>query len=268
MPTAAINDLEVYYEVYGDGTPLVLVAGLASDSQSWGPILDDLAAHYQVIVFDNRAVGRTSPLDSETSIRKMADDCAGLIRYLGFPSVNLLGHSMGGFIVQDVAIRYPELVDHLILEATGSRDSERNNALFADWADARESGQDLNIWFRNLLHWVLSARFFEDEKAVDDAVQYAVEYPYPQTAGAFRSQVNALSAFDCTAELSLIKAKTLVLCGEEDRLFLSRECTELARKIPGAVFSRVERAAHSIHMDNPSAFIDAVLNFLNQVITE
>ena len=98
MPMAKVNDLEIYYEIHGEGPPLLLVAGLASDSQSWQPVLDSLAADYQVIVFDNRGVGRTTPQEAGNSISRMADDCVGFARQLGIGKFHLLGHSMGGFI--------------------------------------------------------------------------------------------------------------------------------------------------------------------------
>jgi len=73
-----------------------LVAGLASDSQSWQPIVEELSQQYRVIIFDNRGSGRTKPQDIEMSIEDMVDDCISLIKHLDLSSVYLLGHSMGG----------------------------------------------------------------------------------------------------------------------------------------------------------------------------
>ena len=105
MPTVKVDDLDIYYETHGEGPPLLLVAGLASDSQSWQPVLDTLAADFKVIVFDNRGVGRTTPQEATTSITRMADDCVGLAQQLGIEKFHLLGHSMGGFIALETAIR-------------------------------------------------------------------------------------------------------------------------------------------------------------------
>jgi pimeloyl-ACP methyl ester carboxylesterase len=91
------GDVDVYYEIHGEGAPLMMIAGLASDSQSWQPIIADLASHYRLITVDNRGAGRTTPQDAPVSIRAMADDCVALLDFLGLPSVHVLGHSMGGF---------------------------------------------------------------------------------------------------------------------------------------------------------------------------
>jgi pimeloyl-ACP methyl ester carboxylesterase len=264
MPKVPINEIELYYEIHGDGIPLLLIAGLASDSQSWQPVIDKFSSRCQVITIDNRGVGRTSPLVTETNIHVMAADCLELIRHLGLKSINVLGHSMGGFVAQEFAITYPECVDKLILVATSSSNSRRNNALFSNWALALEAGLDLKLWFRNIFYWIFSARFFEDERAVEDAVRFAVEYPYPQSPVAFRNQVNATTEFSCVNQLSSIAAKTLVIGGKDDLLFSVQECTSFAKRIPGAMFIEIENAAHSIHMENPCAFSRAVLDFLFQ----
>ena len=262
MPKLAIRDIELYYEVQGDGIPLFLIAGLASDSQSWQPILGELTSRCQVITVDNRGVGRTSPVDAQTSIHTMASDCIALIRHLGLESVNILGHSMGGFVAQDCAIHYPEHVDKLILAATSSYNSRRNNDLFSNWACSLEAGLDLKIWFRSIFYWILSERFFEDEKAIGEAVQFEVDYPYPPNAVAFRRQVDAIVDFNCTDKLNTIAAKTLVVGGNEDLLFPVQVCNDLARKIPGAALKVINNAAHSIYLENPNVFITTVLNFL------
>jgi len=75
MPNATINDVDLYYEIHGDGMPLMLVAGLASDSQSWQTILGHLSRQCLLIAPDNRGAGRTKPQAIEISIRHIADDC-------------------------------------------------------------------------------------------------------------------------------------------------------------------------------------------------
>lgn len=263
MPSTIVNGVDLYYEIHGKGTPLMLVAGLASDSQSWQPIMKDLSQHYCVIIPDNRGAGRTKPQDIEISIQQITDDCITLIRYLGLSSVNLLGHSMGGFVALDCAIRYPEHVFKLILAGTSAFNSERNNALFLDWASYLESGMDLEHWFRNVFYWIFSKRFFKDKGALDDAMRFAIEYPYPQSRIAFKKQVNAIKGFNCLEGLPGIKLKTMILCGKEDLLFPPEESIKVLQVIPGSIFSLIEDAGHSIHIENPRAFTDCVLNFLS-----
>lgn len=262
MPFAEINDVNLYYETRGTGAPLFLIAGLASDSLSWSPIVADLSPHCRVITFDNRGAGRTSPQETEISIRRISDDCLGLARHLGLASFNLLGHSMGGFVALDCAIRYPQAVGKLILAATAAVNSQRNNALFSDLAACRVAGMDPQIWFRNLFYWIFTTRFFENGETVRDAVRVAREYPYPQSSTAFAEQVRAIAEFDCTGRLSEITARTKVIAGREDLLFAPAECAALAQAIPGADFALIDAAAHSIHMENRRAFATSVLDFL------
>lgn len=264
MPNIAINGVDLYYETHGKSMPLMLVAGLASDSQSWPTIMDDLSRHCLVIAPDNRGAGRTLPQYIEISIHKMADDCLALSRHLGLSSVNLLGHSMGGFVALDLAIRYPDCVNKLILAGTSSFSSRRNNSLLSNWASYLEKGMEPHLWFRNIFYWIFSSRFFEDEAAVNDAVRYAVEYPYPQGTIAFRNQVKAIANFDCTQTLKRVAAKTMVISGKEDLLFPPEAGARLAQSIRDATFCVIDNAAHAMHMEQPHAFTDCVLEFLHQ----
>lgn len=264
MPNTKINGIDLYYEMHGKGIPLMLIAGLGSDSQSWQPIIEEFSRHCLVIAPDNRGAGRTRPQNARISIQQIADDCMKLAKHLGLSAVNLLGHSMGGFVALDLVIRYPDSIDKLILAGSSASNSKRNDSLFFDWVSCMESGMDAELWFRNIFYWLFSARFFENEAAVNDALRYAVEYPYPQSASAFRNQVEAISGFDCTEHLSGITKKTLVISGKEDLLFPPEVSACLANAIPGAVFSVIENAAHSIHMEQPCAFTDRVLEFLLQ----
>ena len=262
MALLRIGDLQLYYEIHGNGDPLLLIAGLASDSQSWQPIIGELSRHFRVIVFDNRGVGRTSPSEVNTSITLMADDCIALINHLGLTTVSILGHSMGGFIAMDFAIRFPHCVEKLILAATSALTSHRNKALLSDWVSYQESGMDLELWFRNIFYWIFSRDFFENEETLNEAIRLAIAYPYPQSRVAFRKQVQAIAEFDRLKDLCNITSKTLVISGKEDLLFPPEEAILLSKKIPGSRFSLIEKAAHSIHIEYPETIIEIILNFM------
>jgi pimeloyl-ACP methyl ester carboxylesterase len=263
MALLKIGELQLYYEVHGNGDPLMLIAGLASDSQSWQPIIGELSRHYRVIVLDNRGVGRTRPNDVDTSIPLMSDDCIALIRGLELRSVSILGHSMGSFVAMDCAVRFPNYVDNLILASTSAFNSQRNNALFSDWALYLESGMNQKLWFRNIFYWLFSRDFFENEKALNEAIRLAIEYPYPQSKEAFKKQVQAIAEFTGLQDLSNIRSRTLVMCGKEDLLFPPEESLVLSEKIPGSRFALIEKAAHSIHIEYPQVFVKMILDFLS-----
>jgi len=264
MPYMNINDIDLYYETRGAGAPLMLIAGLASDSQSWSTISGELSKKLLLIMPDNRGVGRTRPQDVETSVQRIADDCVALIRHLELKSVNLLGHSMGGFVAMDIAIRYPEIVGKLLICGTAASSSKRNASLLFNWAACLEAGMTPRIFFRDVFCWLFTPAFFEDEEFVNVAVQFAVEYPYPQGTKAFLNQVRAIAAYDCTENLARISAKTLVLHGKEDLLFPPEEGLRLAQAIPNASLTVIEKAAHSIHIEQSGVMIENILNFLMQ----
>ena len=261
MPTYARDGVAIYYEVKGSGRPVMLVAGLAADNAFWLPSLDAIAARYQVIVLDNRGAGRTTPLDAATSIRLMADDCMALATHLKTPRLTLVGHSMGGMIVQDCAIRYPDAVDRLVLVATAPNASARNNDLFATWS-ALFAAVDRALWFRSLFYWVLSPKFFEDGKAFEALVQLASTYPYQQTPMALANQVKAIAGFDARNQLSSIRARTMVLAGTLDLVFGIADAAAFAKSIPHATLEPIEGAAHSFPIESPQEFTQRLLAFL------
>ena len=260
MPFLNHRAIQLYYEQYGSGPPLLLVAGLASDSQSWLPVVEGLAEQFTVILLDNRGVGRSNQ-ECEISVSLMADDCAALIRHLGYQRVALTGHSMGGMIAMELSRQYPDLVDRLVLVATAAKNTVRNNLLFQDWADWYESGHDRAAWFRTVLYWILTKRFFENQPLLDASLDYLLKYPWPQSPQAFRQQVQAIADFDATSWLGLISAPTLVLAGEQDLLMPPGDAEYLVQQLPNAVLQVLPGAAHSVQTEQPEAFVQAVVNF-------
>ena len=264
MQTIKINEVELYYEVSGKGEPLLLIAGMGSDSQSWESIVPELSKQFTVITFDNRGSGRTLPHETPFSIHDLADDAIALIKHLKLEKVAILGHSMGGFVAQDCAIRYPEYVSNLILAATFPCNSQRNNELFSDWISNQEKGMSQRLWFKNLFYWIFSKNFFKNETVLEGAIQGSIHYPYPQSPTAFKNQVKAIRDFNVVDNLAKIKAKTTIICGEEDILFFAYDIIKAFEEIPNKAIYIVKNAAHSIHVEQPTEFIKIVQNVLEQ----
>ncbi|MFP4528368.1 MAG: alpha/beta fold hydrolase [Candidatus Kapaibacterium sp.] len=262
MPYFNHDDIDLYYQKLGDGPPLMMIAGLASDSQSWLPVVEPLAERFTLILPDNRGCGRSRPQSAAMGIPTMAADCAALLGHLGIERAHVLGHSMGGYIAQQMALDFPDRCDRIVLAATSSYSSARNARLIPDWADYLESGMAPELWFRNVFYWIFSRQFFADEKLVADSVQYSVEYPYPQSLEAFRRQTSALAGFDLRNRIVGIRSRTLAICGREDILFPPEESIAAFEGIPHCDFSIIDGAAHSIHMEQPRAFIEKVVDFL------
>jgi len=260
MSNVMINNINIYYEVYGEGEPILLIAGLASDSQSWLPVIGELSKHYQVIVFDNRCVGRTIQEDLDITIEDLSNDCIGLIKHLHLSSIMMVGHSMGGFIALNCAIKYPQYVSKLILAGTSAVNSQRNNELFSDFVYHKVSMKE-TYWYRNLFFWLFTDDFFKDKKTLDGAVQIAIEYPNRQSAKNFKKQVMAIADFDCSNELPLINKPTLIIYGKEDLLFPYEKNSNLLKKIPDSKCCVIDGAAHSIHMEKPTEFVNCILKF-------
>jgi pimeloyl-ACP methyl ester carboxylesterase len=112
------NGLRIYYEIHGEGEPLLLIHGGTATSQSWASHLPAFTEHFQVFAPDSRGHGRTDNPSSELGYRVMADDVAGLVGALGLQRPLVLGYSDGGQIALELGIRYPGLVRALVLGGT------------------------------------------------------------------------------------------------------------------------------------------------------
>lgn len=116
MPRASVNGLDMYYEIHGEGQPLVLLHGsLSAIGTSFGTLLPLLARSRQVIAVEQQAHGRTPDVDRRLSIEQLAEDAAALLGRLGLQRADLLGYSLGAAVALQFALRHPDLVRKLVL---------------------------------------------------------------------------------------------------------------------------------------------------------
>jgi len=125
MPTININDTQLYYETRGRGRPLLLIAGLGSDSSSWAGITEPLSEKFNILMFDNPGTGRSGKMEEPFTVEHMAQYAVGLLDHLEISRAHILGHSLGGYVAQEIAASHPHRVDKLILESTSYISSKR-----------------------------------------------------------------------------------------------------------------------------------------------
>lgn len=115
MPFVKANDINLYYEEHGDGTPLVLITGFNQNSLSYAPFIEPLAKHFHLILFDNRGSGQSEVPDTPCSLKAFVEDTIGLLDALKIESAHFLGTSMGTLITQKLCIDHPDRVRKAVL---------------------------------------------------------------------------------------------------------------------------------------------------------
>jgi 3-oxoadipate enol-lactonase len=119
MPQTRVGDIDIHHERQGDGPPLLFISGTGGDLRVKPNVFDGpLAQSFEALAFDQRGLGRTSKPDSPYSMAGYADDAAGLMEAIGWPSALVVGASFGGMVAQELALRHPAKVKRLILACT------------------------------------------------------------------------------------------------------------------------------------------------------
>jgi pimeloyl-ACP methyl ester carboxylesterase len=232
VPTTRVNDIELYYEVHGDGPPVLVIPGLGVGVDYIRSIIDDLASTCRVVSFDPRGAGQSDKPDEPYSIDGMANDAVGLLEFLGISTTTVVGLSMGGRIALSLALNYPSLVERLVLAATSSH-----------LPPAR-------VFSRRWLTMEMVSRM-PRSKNVDAQPRYAWE-----------RQRRAADGFDCRARLGEIHVPTLVIHGTTDHLTPFPLGRELANGIAGARLVTLPCGHRELFIDNGSRLVEEVKGFM------
>jgi aminoacrylate hydrolase len=260
MPKANIGNAEIYYEDHGSGEPLLLVSGLGGAAAYWKPNLPALAAKYRVIVHDHRGAGQSAHSKIRYSVEQMTDDLLRLMDHLKIERAHLVGHSTGGAIGQTLAITRPERLKKLVLFATWTKADKFFRQLFAARrALLMQVGKEAYVRAGTLFlypPWWIKA----NEKLVEERESQAIAaFPPPEVVA---SRIDAIVAFDRTAQLERVQAPTLVLCAKDDFITPAYFSEELAQKIPGAKLVLLPEGGHCASETALGPFNQALLAFL------
>ena len=260
MPIFDHNGISQHYEISGNGPPLLLIAGMMSDSASWAPLVPILETNFTVIRPDNRTTGQTTPWDAPASVDIFAADCAALLAHLGLGPAHVLGHSLGGMIALRLACRFPDQVKTLSLAAAAPLRLERNVALFKALLAIRESNAAPDAWLNALFPWLFSPAIYEVEGMVAQAAAASLAYPYAQTAQAMGHQIAALDGYT-PDPLSTLRCPAQAILAADDLILPATLAAPTLGDLPVHL---IEGAGHSVHWDAPDAVADHLCNFIAQ----
>jgi pimeloyl-ACP methyl ester carboxylesterase len=265
VPTLSLDgDVDLHYEIHGAGEPILLVTGTSASVGLWTPaIIGGLAADHQVIAYDHRGMGASSPHTEPVSMASLAADAAALLDELGTGPVHVIGWSLGSAVAQELALARPELVASLVLYGTWARGDGFQRCLTAGLRSPWEHGDvegafaALGVAFSPEL---LDSPSFEQLAA-------SVLLLFPRTDARIRAVVHqwdANLAHDTLDRLPGIDRPITVLVGEQDILTPPRQARVVADALPDAHLVLVQGpgSSHSLHVERPDEWLRHVRSHL------
>lgn len=269
MPKAEVDDVEIYYETRGEGSPLTLINGWGGSMDSWSPrMLDKLATQHLVITMDNRGTGRSDKPDTPYTMDTMAADTAGLLDAISIAKSHVMGFSMGGMVAQAVAINHPEKVSSLVLCGASTGGAHRVSpdvhvqmelTLIA-YPLPEMTERDRTV----KLLYLLYPRCYVDanlEALILDETY--TDHPTPDYV--LNRQSQAIAGFDSYGQLPHLRMPVMVMTGEDDALVPPGNSETLAERMPGAELVKIPGAGHGFLKQSTDEAVPIILGFLKRV---
>ena len=273
MPIAEANGIRIYYEVHGQGYPLLTITGLGYGAWFWHRFAPLLAHRYRVITFDNRGAGQSDKPDGPYTLAMMAADAAGLLDALGISRAAVMGISLGGLIAQELVWIRPDLVDKLILAGTmhgGPKAvpvTPETQAIMERLARLSEQGGDPAEIAREAILASCPPGFAEQNPSlVQEQIDYRLSNPVPPAQYQAQMQASAAAALmtedEVVRRLSSIRVPTLILHGDSDVVVPVINARLLAEKIPGSRLLILPGCGHKFPLEAPEVTAKVVIEFL------
>ena len=269
MRRAAVNGIDIAYDVRGFGPPLVLIMGYRLNSSAWPPeFVEALAQRFTVVLFDNRGSGLSDKPVSGYALSNMAEDVRALMDHLGMEQANVLGYSMGGAVAQELACRHPERLRSLILCATlcgGRKSVYAAPSVIAVMRDL--DGLDPAEAARRIWDVTYEARYLAANRdRVEHQMQREIQNPTPLHAADLQFQ--AFADFDIADMLPSLRIPSLIVTGDSDMLIPSRNSEILARLIPGARLEVFAGCGHRLFWESTDRCINLIREFIERAPSE
>ncbi len=260
---ARVNGTSLYYEMMGKGFPVVLISGGGTlDRRAWDDQFETFAGYHKIIRYDIRGIGKSArPLKPFSHSR----DLYALLKFLNVRKAHIISLSFSGAIAIDFALEHPEMVDHLILAATGTSADAKSQAnldgVLALSTMAKKEG------LPRVIQFLLDLPFFISRE--NTAAREKIRQIYLDNGDLFESEFALVRLWQPTEppaseRLSEIRARVLIIVGQNDHPAYIAITDKLVSGIGGARKVVIPGGTHLLHLDKPKEFNQAVLEFLSK----
>ena len=255
MPIAKNGTVELRWKSFGQGPPVLLIAGQGMTADGWWATMPVLARSSRVIAFDNRDTGGSSRVLWPYSVAQMAEDAVAVLDAAGEEHAHVYGISLGSLVAQEVALRHPERVSALVLGASSAGGFAGYKPSAASYAQtflvrAGSMGREEAEWAAVPYTYGEKTRRLHADRIAADIAHRLKAPPEPL---AYLHQAAAVATHDAYERLNQIAAPTLVVHGERDIFIPPANALVLAEKIPGAEVQMWPDAGHMYIIDEPRA---------------
>jgi len=240
MPKVKVNDIEMYYEIHGEGEPLLMLHGITGSTQMWNNYVNDYKQHFQLIIPDLRGHGKSTNSSKEFTAKQSAHDIIALLGHLGVTEIKGIGCSTGGDILLHIATMKPEMIVSMVLDGATPYYPKQMREACANWTLTE------GRWER------YRKRHYYGDEQIRQIRKYMVDLKDSYDDVNFTKPL-----------LSTIQAKTLIILGDRDPYYPVKMATTLYESIPDSYLWIVPKAGHALTMYEIKLVKPVALDFLS-----
>jgi 3-oxoadipate enol-lactonase len=265
MPVVQANGIEMYYEVQGEGEPLVLIPYLAADQACYAFQVAEYAKHFTCYTVDLRGAGLSGKPEGTYTTALLADDVAAFMHAAGIENGHVFGLSLGAATGMFLAAKYPELVKSLSLHSAWDATDPFLRTVVEGWriiAQGLDSVTDMVI--TGVFPWCFTPELYAARpEYIQSLADFVRSRPMPPVDALLR-QSGAVLGHDATAAIPSITAPTLITFGERDMCTSTRFAAPLSEGINGSELIVFSGAAHAPIYEITEEFNQRTLEFLRR----
>lgn len=257
MPMVKVDDVNIYYEITGEGPALVLLHGWTGNHKWWKEQVPFFSKNYKVITLDHRGHGESDKPRSGYSMQVFTEDLYRVLNELRIDRAIIAGHSMGGMIAQLFCLSYPEKVGGLVLVDTSS-----NGMGVISFEDVLVSIQTQG--FESFTEQFFCPALFASGIS-EEIINWTKSEILKTPQHAVEEAAKAMSKYDVTDQLPKIKVPTLIIHGNQDFAIDLKMAKMLHEKISNSRLKVIDGAGHCTMLEKPDEFNKIVLEFLKKL---